>query len=214
MTRAISTKLFIALAATAFLVATQASAVEFTAKEKARLAAGKTVKQRLGKSGQQGFYGGTGWAIVDAPMEVVWAAIEDWGSYHKIYPKTVSVKELSRKGNRSLIRLEMGHQLISIEYHMSVERDREKNMLSFKLVRNRPHDIEETRGYWRLFPQADGRTLVAYVVATQVPMGLVNLLGSEMATKFERHLLGLPGYLKQWVEGPNGSRYHRMIAKN
>ena len=198
----------------ALVFATQTFAVDFNAQERGKLAEGKTVRQRLASSGDQGFYGGTGWTMIDAPADVVWAAIDDFGSYRKAFPKTVSVKELSRKGDKSLIRMKLGHKLISVEYHMTVERNRAKNMISFKLVRNRPHDIEETRGYWRLFPQKDGRTLVAYVVATQVPMGLVNLLGSEMATKFERHLLGLPGYLKKWVEGPNGSRYRTMLAKN
>jgi hypothetical protein len=206
--------LLVAATIAAFVLsATQASAVNFSAKEKEKLAAGKTVKKPLSKSGDKGFYGGTGYALVEAPVDVVWAAIEDWGAYHKIYPKTVSCKELSRKGNSSLIRVEMGHQLLSIEYHLTIERDREKNMLSFKLVRNRPHDIEETRGYWRLFPQKDGRTLVAYVVATQVPMGIINLIGPEMEAKIQRHLLGVPGNLKKWVEGPAGNRYRTLTAK-
>jgi hypothetical protein len=205
--------LCVAAVAAIVLVASQVGAVEFSDKEKERLAAGKVVKKPLAKSGDQGFYGGTGYALLDAPVEVVWAAIEDWGSYAKIYPKTVSCKELSRKGDTSLIRIEMGHKLLSIEYHLTVERDKPKYMISFKLVRNRPHDIEETRGYWRLFPQKDGRTLVAYVVATQVPMGIINLIGPEMEAKIERHLLGVPGVLKKWVEGPGGNRYRTLTAK-
>lgn len=208
-------KLLLATAVTAVLAlsATRAAAVNFTEKEKAKLAAGKTVKKPLNKSGEKGFYGGTGYALIDAPADTIWAAIEDWGVYHKIYPKTVSCKELSRKGETSLIRVQMGHKLLSIEYHLTVERSRDKNMLSFKLVRNRPHDIEETRGYWRLFPQQDGRTLVAYVVATQVPMGIINLIGAEMEEKIERHLLGIPGNLKKWVEGPGGNRYRTLTAQ-
>jgi ribosome-associated toxin RatA of RatAB toxin-antitoxin module len=208
-------KLILALTAVAAIVcfASPAGAVEFNAKEKQILASGKTVKKPLAKSGDKGFYGGTGYTLIDAPVDVVWAAIEDWGSYGKIFPKTVSCKELSRKGDTSLIRIEMGHKLISIEYHLTVERNKAKNMISFKLVRNRPHDIEETKGYWRLFPQKDGRTLVAYVVATQVPMGIINLIGDEMEEKIERHLLGVPGSLKKWVEGPNGNRYRVMTAK-
>jgi len=205
----------LALAAIVVIIAfsTQAGAVDFSPQEKEKLAAGKTVKKPLSTSGEKGFYGGTGYALVDAPVDVVWAAIEDWGAYGKIYPKTVSCKELSRKGDTSLIRIEMGHQLLSIEYHLTVERDKAKNMISFKLVRNRPHDIEETRGYWRLFPQSDGRTLVAYVVATQVPMGIINLIGPEMEEKIQRHLLGVPGNLKKWVEGPGGNRYRTLTAK-
>jgi len=205
--------LTVAALATVFVFCTQAGAVSFTPKEKERLAAGKVVKKPLAKSGDKGFYGGTGYTLIDAPVDVIWAAIEDWGAYKKIYPKTVGCKELSRKGDISLIRVEMGHKLLSIEYHLTVQRNKAKNMLSFKLVRNRPHDIEETRGYWRLFPQKDGRTLVAYVVATQVPMGIINLIGPEMEEKIQRHLLGVPGNLKRWVEGPAGNRYRTLTAK-
>jgi len=144
----------------------------------------------------------------------VWAAIEDWGSYPKIYPKTVAVTEVSRKGDSSLIHMEMGHQLDRAEYYMSVERNKEKHMLSFSLVKNRPHDLEDTRGYWRLFPQADGRTLVAYVVATQIPMGIINLISPDLVAKIERNLLGVPEYLKKWLDGPHGERYRNQIASN
>ena len=190
-----------------------ASAVEFNDHEKARLAAGKTVKKPMAKAGKNGVYGGSAYTLIDAPADLIWAAIEDWGSYKKIYPKTVSVKEVSRKGDKSLVRMEQGHKLISVAYHVEVKKDPAKKMISFKLVKNKPHDIEETKGYWRLFPQSDGRTLVAYVVAVQVPAGLVNLLGDNLSDQLARALLNVPGKLKKWVEGPNGNRYRVMTAK-
>jgi ribosome-associated toxin RatA of RatAB toxin-antitoxin module len=190
-----------------------ASAVEFNEKEKARLAAGKTVKKPMAKAGKNGVYGGSAYTLIDAPADLIWAAIEDWDSYKKIYPKTVSVKEVSRKGNKSLVRMEQGHKLISVAYHVEVQKDPAKKMIKFKLVKNKPHDIEETKGYWRLFPQSDGRTLVAYVVAVRVPGGLVNLLGQSLSDKLARALLGVPGDLKKWVEGPAGNRYRVMTAK-
>jgi ribosome-associated toxin RatA of RatAB toxin-antitoxin module len=196
------------------IAAGDAAAVSFSAVEKEKLAAGKCVKQPLPKSGDSGFYGGTGYIIADAPVEVVWQAIQDWGSYHKMFPKTVAVTEVSRKNDSSLIKMEMGHALIRVEYFMDIRRDEEKHMLSFKLVANRPHDIEETRGYWRLFPQADGRTLVAYVVATQIPMGIINLIPSDLVAKIQRNLLAAPEDVKRWVEGPQGTRYRTTTAKN
>ena len=196
------------------LVAAQASAVNFNQEEKDRLAAGKTVKQPLPKSGEKGFYGGTGYNIIDAPADVVWEVLQDWDVYHKIFPKTVAVTEVSRKGDKSLIKMEMGHKLIKLEYFMSVERNKDKYMMSFSLVPNKPHDIEETRGYWRLFPQKDGRTLVAYVVATQIPMGIINLVKPELVAKIQRNLLGAPNEVKKWLDGPNGAKYRRMTAKN
>ncbi len=208
-----SVPIFLAVALALALVTSDASAVNFTQVEKDKLSAGKTVKKPLPKSGEKGFYGGTGYTIIDAPVDVIWAAINDWSAYPKIFPKTVSVKELSRKGNKSLVHLQMGHKLISVEYYMSIKRDIEKHVLSFSLVPNRPNDIEESRGYWRLFPQKNGRTLVAYVVATQIPMGIINLIKPELVAKIQRHLLGAPNEIKKWVEGPKGAKYRTMTAK-
>jgi carbon monoxide dehydrogenase subunit G len=189
-----------------------ASAIELTDGERSALTSGRTVKKPLPDSGQGGFFGGSGFALVDAPPEQVWAAIEDWGSYTRMFPKTVEVREVARKGDTSLIYLEQGHQLLSIGYHVEVDRDQAKRMISFSLVTNKPHDIDDTRGYWRLFPQADGKTLVAYVVAVRVPMGVVNLLGESMCKRFASALLDVPGSLKRWLEGPNGSRYRAVVA--
>ena len=186
-----------------------ARAVDFTPAEIARLNQGKSVTKPLPTSRQNGFYGGTGWAMVDAPVEVVWQAIQDWESYPEIFPHTVAVRELSRRNDRLLVRLALGHRLVTCIYHVDVVRDPEKRILSFKLVPSLPHDIEETRGYWRLFPQRDGRTLVAYVVAAKVPMGLINLIGAELERKLEWGILNLPINLKRWVEGPSGDRYRR-----
>jgi hypothetical protein len=189
-----------------------AEAVDFSAAEKARLAAGRTVRQPLPQSGRNGFYAGTGYAVIDAPVEVVWRAIRDWDSYRRVYPKTLEVREVGRKGDRSLVRMQLGHEMISLTYHVDITIDESRKVLSFELVRNRPHDIEEARGYWRLFPQKDGRTLAAYVVASRVPMGVVNLLPASMADKIERTLLNTPGNLKKWVEGPQGNRYRDAVA--
>jgi ribosome-associated toxin RatA of RatAB toxin-antitoxin module len=193
--------------------AAPAMAVDFDEREKSKLAAGKVVKKPLAKAGKNGVYGGSSYALIDAPVDLVWAAILDWDSYKKVYPKTVSVKETSKRGNKSLVHMEQGHKLISVSYDVEVQKDEAKKMISFKLVKNRPHDIEETRGYWRLFPQKDGRTLVAYVVAVQVPSGLVNLIGDKMSASLARALLNVPGSLKKWVEGPAGNRYRVLTAK-
>ena len=189
-------------------------AVEFSTAEIDRLQSGKTVRQPLSKSRQNGFYGGTGWAIVDAPADVVFAAIQDWDAYPDVFPRTVSAEELSRDKNRSLVRMELGYKFLSVEYHLNVKPDPEKNTVSFSLVPNRPHDIESVHGYWRLFPQKDGRTLVAYGVAVKVPSGIVTFLGKRLEKELEDSLIGLPRYIKRWVEEPSGNRYRRLTAQN
>ena len=184
-----------------------ARAVDFTPDEIARLKAGKVVRQELPSSRKGGFYGGSGFAVVDAPVDVVWRALQDWGAYTKIFPNTTETTELSRKGGRSLIRMRLGHPIVSVVYHVEMSRDEAKKVLSFELVPDLPHDLDGVRGYWRLFPQADNRTLVAYVVAINAPMGLVNLAGPDLSARAIHALLGVPGYVKKWVEGEGRSRY-------
>jgi ribosome-associated toxin RatA of RatAB toxin-antitoxin module len=197
----------------ALLIATacplRASALDFSQTELERLKAGKAVRKPLAKAGDKGFYGGSGFALIDAPPEQVWEAILDFGSYARVYPKTVDVREVSRKGDRSLVRMQLGHELISVSYFVEVTANRSRWQLDYKLVTDRPHDIEEAYGYWRLFPQSDGRTLAAYVVAVRVPMGLVNLIPQSMERKINRTLLGSPRYLRDWVVGERPSHERR-----
>ncbi len=199
---------------TALAMSTQALAHDLTAADKASLAAGKTVRKPLATSGKNGFYGGTGITLIDAPGDVVWRAVLDWGAYPLIYPKTVSVDEVARRGNARLVHFRMGHRLINIEYHVNVNADPEKYAITFEIAKDRPHDLEYSRGYWRLFPQKDGRTLVVYSVAAQVPMGIVNLLPKELERKIERNLVGAPNDLRKWLMSPKGQKYHAPMANN
>lgn len=191
-----------------------ARALDLTPADLEHLAAGDLVRKSLPNSCRNGFYGGTGFMVVDAPVNAVWAAIQDWEAYPKAFPNTVETTEIARSGDKSLIRMRLGYRILSVKYHVSVVRDEEKKMMSFTLATNRPHDIDNARGYWRLFPQKDGRTLVVYVVAVQVPAGIVTFLGDSIERKLERNLIGLPKYLKRWIESPEGSRYHALTAKN
>ena len=187
--------------------------IEFTQEELERLQAGKTVRKPLANSRQNGFYGGTGWAIIDAPVDVVWNALKDWSAYPTMFPRTVETKEVARKGDRSLVKFGLGYKILSVGYYLDVVHDKDKNKISFNMVSTKPHDIESTSGYWRLFPQPDGRTLVAYAVAVQIPRGIVLFLGDSLEGALERNLIGLPKHLKKWVESPAGSRYRTMTAK-
>ena len=88
------------LIAAAALLATAApmadGGVSFDDAELAKLAAGETVRQELGKSRKGGFYGGTGWAVIDAPADEIWKVLIDWQKYEAIFPYTEEMTELSR----------------------------------------------------------------------------------------------------------------------
>jgi hypothetical protein len=188
-----------------------AKGVEFTPAELSLLKAGKTVRQELPSSRKGGFYGGTGWTIIDAPADHIWSTLLDWSAYPKVWTSTQEMKELSRKGNRMLVRMRLGHPIIQVQYHIEMRRNDAKKTLSFRMVRSHPSDVDDIRGYWRLFPQADGRTLVAYVVAFNVPMGIVNLVGKDFEAEAMDGILGAGGFLKEWLESPAGLKYRQQL---
>jgi len=186
-----------------------ASAVDFSEKEKALLKAGKTIIKELPTSRQKGFYGGSGYAVVNAPIEAVWRAIQDWKAYTEMFPNTELCRAVGKKGNHTLIRMKIGHPVVNVEYHAEMVDDPAKYTMSFNLVTSYPHDMDSIKGYWRLFPQKNGTTLVAYVAAIQAPMGIVAIAGEDLANRAIQALLGIPGDLKKWVEGPNGIKYKK-----
>ena len=202
------------LAALALVVSLvpMAWALDFSKQEMSRLAAGKTVKKRLPNSRQNGFYGGTGFILVDAPADEIWKMLMDWKVYPSAFPHTVEAKELKRRGNRSLVRMRLGYKLLSVKYHVSVMHDEEGLTISFELDESRPHDITATRGYWKLFPQPDGRTLVVYAVSVQVPPGIVAFLGDKLEKSLERNLIGLPYYVKQFFDSQRSTPRSQMTA--
>ncbi len=193
-------------------LAADSTAVEFSRHELGRLAAGKSVYKPLQLTNRDGLYGGTSWALIDAKSDVVWEAILDWEAYPQIFPKTIEARELARRGRSSLIRMEMGHKLLRLLCHVNVTQRIQNRAIEFQLVKNRPHDIVDTRGYWRLFPQADGRTLVAYAVVVEVPMGIVNLLGETTEAKLQWGLLHSPQNLKKWIERQPSTRYQQTAS--
>jgi len=205
---------FARLAAVAFLFAlpiallsAPAAAIEFTDNEKNTLKDGGTVIHELPTSRKMGFYGGTGYAIIPAAPEVVWQAIRDWAAYPHMFPNTEYCKVVSRKGNRTLVRMKIGHPVVSLQYHAETTEDAARYTLSFRLVESHPHDLDAIQGYWRLFPQKNGTTLVAYAASVRAPMGIVALAGEDLANRAIHALLGIPGDLKKWVMGPRGKKY-------
>ncbi len=208
-TNGIKTIGMLAVAVAVFSLSSEAASSRFSDNELKILNAGGTVRRIFPESGNKGFYGGSGWTVVNASQEEVWAAIQDWGSYTNAFPNTIEAKEISRKPGRSLLRMRLGHPVIQVIYHVEMRPDLEKKTIAFSMVKNHQQDLDEIDGYWQLFPLAEKRTLVAYVVRVQVPMGIVNIL-SESFKKMALHgILGAPGHLKKWIEEKAPGRYRK-----
>ena len=182
------------------LFALPAVAVDFSTAEKVKLKQGKTVIKMLPTSGQKGFYGGSGYALIDAPVDEVWKVLLDFQLYTKMFPNTEVCTPVSRKGNKTLVKMKIGHPVVNVRYHVETTADESEKSLHFQLLSDYPHDIDSLTGYWRLFPQAGGRTLAAYVVSVKAPPGIVAIAGDDLATRAVTALLKIPGDIKRWVE--------------
>ncbi|MBN2802036.1 MAG: SRPBCC family protein [Deltaproteobacteria bacterium] len=187
------------ITAITFLISSTSFAVTFSKDEKARLKQGKSVVQYLPSSGQKGFYGGAGYIVVNAPVEKVWSLIRNWDLYSKMFPHTEYCKIVSKKDGKTLVKMKIGHPVINIHYHAQITEDDSKKTLDFELVSNYPHDLDMLKGYWRLFPQKGGKTLIAYVVSVKAPMGIVSIAGPELAQSAIDALLSIPGDVKAWL---------------
>ena len=181
-------------------IAIPANALKLSDGEKSRLKAGETVIRELPSSGQKGFYGGSGYTVIDAPVEKVWEVLTTWKNYTEIFPYTKECSPISTKGNRTLLKMVTGHPIVSVQYYLNVEANKSEKTLQFELVTNYPHDLDMLKGFWRLFPQPGGRTLAAYVVSTRAPSGLVVLVGPELAREAIQMLLSIPGNVRKWME--------------
>ena len=189
-----------AIALSVMVISPSSHSIKFSKAEKVALTKGETVRKLFANNGKDGFYGGSGWAMIDAPVDVIWKNVLDWASYTKIFDHNVETKELYRRKGRSVVRMKLGHPLVNVQYHVEMKPDKEKNTMRFQLLADMPSDLEHIQGYWQFFPQAGNKTLVVYVIRIRVPPGLEGLLPDSFKQKAIYDILNIPGILKEWIE--------------
>lgn len=187
-----------------------ARAHDFTPAQLEALQSGELVRMPLTRSPEtEGYLGGTAYALIDADPNAVWRAMGDFASYPSIFPKTLAAEVISDRGSRKVVRMVQGTSWFSISFYVLYRIDEENRKISWSLVEDQPHDLEDTRGYWQVEPWGDGRSLVTYVNVTSVGSSPVLALLDDA---IQNGLLGVPGNLRDWIEGPNGARYHDGAA--
>jgi len=187
-----------------------AKADTFTPDEQATLDRGEVVRHPLRPSeDNRGYLGGTSYVVIDQPPEVVWRAMTDFSSFPRIFPKTLAVEVISDRGNRKVVRMVQGNSWISLSLYVLYRIDAETRKVSWSLIEDQPHDLVDTRGYWQVAPHGEGKSLITYV--NVISMG-ENPLLALFADAIQNGLLGVPGNLREWVQGENGARYREGSA--
>lgn len=182
----------------------QAVTLELTNRERERLAAGQEVIKPIVGAGRNNLYGGTSLILINASPEQCQAAIEDLSRYPEIFPMFVDARKVGELGDKIIVRMRQGTAVFSLIYHILVSRDPARHLTRFRLIKTLPHDIDEVSGFWRLFPQKDGRTLVAYAVTAKINLGALGLI-DRVGHEIQLRLVGMPGHLKSWLETPGQS---------
>ena len=182
-----------------------AKADTFTADEQAALDRGEVVRRPLGPdSNSEGYLGGTSYAVIDAAPDVVWRAIQDISSFPNIFPKTLASEVISDRGNRKIVKMTQGNAFLSISFYVVYRIEEETRKVSWEMIQDQPHDLDDTRGYMQVTPYGEGKSLATYVNVINIGQGAVLALISD---SIQNGLLRVPGNLRDWVQGPNGSRY-------
>ena len=187
------------MAALALAIPLETGAFELTAEERAALVRGEQVVRPLASAGRGDRYGGTALVLIDAPVERVEAAIEDLAAYPEMFPMVVSARLVGRRAGLEVVQMRQGTRVFSLVYHMAVHRVPERHIIRFCLVPALPHDIEDVAGFWRLFPQDGGRTLVVYAISARIDLSLLGLI-DRVGAEIQQRLVGMPGHLKRWLE--------------
>lgn len=146
--------------------------IALSEKEQARLAQGKPVfRQAPDQDGDGGR--GTAVFVVDAPPEVVWAVISDFGSY----PRWIEdLKETKVYGTTTLpdgkrridVYMKAGRLGVAVEYFVRHVFDDAARVGTWTLDYGKESDLEDSIGFWRVTPRDGGKSLVEYSVGVKL----------------------------------------------
>jgi len=142
--------------------------------------------------------------VVDAAPDVVWGAMQDFASFPSIFPRTLAADVISDRETRKVVKMTQGTSFVAVSFFVLNRLDEATRKVSWEMLQDQPHDLDDTRGYWQVEAHGDGKSLVTYVNVINIGQGAVLALFSEA---IQNGLLGVPGNLRDWVQGPNGSRY-------
>ena len=138
-----------------------------TEKEKARIESGKSVMRQM-----EGEAGGRGMAIfrVDATPDVVWAIINDFGSYPKWIDEVKKCEIYKKDGGKIDVAFKISSFPVSIEYFIAHDYDMANRWGTWTLDYNRESDLDDSVGFWRVTPvEGDAtRSMVEYSVDVKI----------------------------------------------
>jgi hypothetical protein len=169
----------------------------------ARLSRGELLRRELDLELPAGdYFGGLSYAVIHAHVTEVMAVVGDPGTYRAILPMTMEARVLSRSGRDMQVYLRQGGRLGSAGYVL-LARHESQGLLRFWLDPEKPHEIEDCWGYFRVQPWGREGSLLTYAALLRLETGLVKLLFKETIRRFA---LGTPGLVRAYVQARRGGQ--------
>ncbi len=167
--------------------------------ERRLLSEGSSVRRPVAFTRGDGRYvGGVAYQTVHARPEAVLAALGDAESLAQALPRTKSASVVAQARGVRHIELVQGNAVVEARYTVRVEAAREKE-LRFRLDRDRPHDIQDVWGFFRVESFGEHQSLLTVAVALDLGPGMARML-------FERRvqavILDAPRHIRDHVEAP------------
>lgn len=135
-------------------------------------------------------------ALVDARPEEVWSVLADFESRPSYFRDLQAMKIVKIDDRKVWLDEELKFLWVKIHYRVLNSLHPESGLLHFELDKSVPHDIENTKGTWRLIPHGSGSTLVFYAASINTGKPVPAFLERFLV---KRSLPGIVGALREEV---------------
>ena len=176
----------------------------FTREERARLDQGELVMRPHVPDEREPWMGGTSFQIVDRSVAEVWRALEDLPSYRYMLPGTSLTRDDGLDRGARVLYVEQAQFGVSASYSLRLRHDAVARRVSFELDHDRPHDVEDARGFFEIRSYQRTRTVVTWALRVVLGMGAMEPMVRGLV---EPWLLRVPETAKRYLEGWGRDRY-------
>ena len=187
-------------------LAPAARADALSEQESIRLTRGETViREHTWEPGRSArFVGGVTYTVVDAAPAEIGAMFDDVDAYRRVLPRTKRARFVGVEANGDrLVELVQGTSLVEATYTLRVRQDSRagaRRGVRFWLEPNRPHEIDDAWGFFRMDPftgpSGEQQVLLTYAILVDIGQGLVRELFEE---RVRAALLSVPQLVRRYV---------------
>ena len=188
------------IAAVFFVAPTRSfsSSDQLTTEDKQMLAKGELVmKQKNEQRGAYKLIGGQSWQIVDVPVDLAWAALQDRASYKNFIPLATETNVSGRTDKDADVAVRQQWGPIDVRYVLQTTLETDRGAVVFRVDHSQPHDIRAGWGFIRVRPYKNDRTLVSFGALVDIGDGV---FVSIVRPAVRKDLLRIPHFLKQHLE--------------